>query len=118
METLEKLETLLPIFVQRYILGSCIWWYRYKSLEHQNKLTAYFLTFDQVASLLTIFGRLVNHSLFKPPLNLNREWYIINSRAKVEINDVAVSINLWLLEKYFEYVTCKKAFFCCYEKNH
>ena len=31
---------------------------------------------------------------------LEREWYIINSRVKVEINDVAISISLWLLENY------------------
>ena len=46
------LETPLTIFIQSYILGSWIWWYRYKSLEHQNKLTAHLLIFSQITSLL------------------------------------------------------------------
>ena len=33
--------------------------------------------------------------------NSNREWYIINSKVKVEINNVAISKCLWLLEKIF-----------------
>ena len=43
-----------------------MYYYRYKSLEHQNKLTAHLLTFNQVTSLLNIFGRLVSHFTFKP----------------------------------------------------
>ena len=31
--------------------------------------------------------------------NSNGEWYIINSKVKVEISDVAISKSLWLLEK-------------------
>ena len=29
------------------------------------------------------------------------EWYIMNSYVKFEINDVAISKSLWLLEKIF-----------------
>ena len=38
-----------------HILDSWIWWYIYKSLKHQNKLTAHFLIFNQVTSFLNAF---------------------------------------------------------------
>ena len=51
--------------------------------------------------------------------NSNGEWHVINNKVKVEIEDVAISKSLWLLEiGYFEYSTCKKALLCCHEKNH
>ena len=33
--------------------------------------------------------------------NSSGEWYIINSKPKIEINDIAISESLWLLEKIF-----------------
>ena len=45
-----------------------MWWYRYKLLEHQNKLTAHLLIFNQVTSLLNMFARLVSHLIVKPPV--------------------------------------------------
>ena len=48
-----------------------MWWYRYKSLEHQNKLMAHLLIFSQVTFLLNLFARLVSHLIVKPPVKLN-----------------------------------------------
>ena len=102
------------------ILGSWTWWYRYKSLKHQHKLTAHLLIFNQVTSSSNIFKRFLNFFFFKPPIkwnpnveiswflnyfisckSLNGEWYIINSKMKVESNDLAINEMLWLLEKIF-----------------
>ena len=43
-------------------------------------------------------NRAKHHISFK---NSNGQWYIINSKVKVEINDVAISKSLLLLEKIF-----------------
>ena len=44
-----------------------MWWYNYKSLEHQNKLTTNLLIFNKFAFLLKMLGRLVSHFTYKPP---------------------------------------------------
>ena len=36
-----------------------------------------------------------------PGILSNGEWYVVNSKVKVEINDVAIIKSLWLLEKIF-----------------
>ena len=36
-----------------------------------------------------------------PCKNSNREWYILNNKLKVEINDAAFSKRLWSLVKIF-----------------
>ena len=51
-----------------YILSSWIWCYRYKSLEHQNKLTALLLMSNQVTSILTCFEDLKSHFIFQTPV--------------------------------------------------
>ena len=38
-------------FPTDFILGSWIWWCRYKSFKHRNKLTDHLLVFNQVTSL-------------------------------------------------------------------
>ena len=41
------------------------------------------------------------NSKVKVRKNSNHEWCIMNSKVKVEINGVAISKRLWLLEKIF-----------------
>ena len=62
-------STIKKFHTELYLNLPLIWWYRYKSLEHQIKLTAYLLIFNQVHSLLNIFERLlVSNFNFKPPV--------------------------------------------------
>ena len=42
-----------------------------KKIEHQNKLTAHWLIFSQITSLINIFERFVSHFIFKHPVKWN-----------------------------------------------
>ena len=71
--------------MQSYILGSRIWWYGYKSLELQNKLTAHLLIFNKVTSVLNIFERHVSHFIFKLPVMLRLTEFRINTSYLAKI---------------------------------
>ena len=53
----EKWLKTSTIFILSYILGFWIWWYRYQSLQHENKLTTHLLIFNQVTSFWKVHSQ-------------------------------------------------------------
>ena len=83
--------------------------------------------------LIIIFGRLVSHFIFKPPVKMLKLTNfqidtscipkiqtmngIINSKVKVETNNVAISKIDGYQRRYFFLNRCQKALPCSHEKN-